>query len=119
MICRLAFPRTPSCSSITCQLSAHSSHLLFPTAFLASHQGTRAAGEFQKILDWPGVVVNEPIAALAHLGLARSYDLAGDASKSRAAYQDFLTLWKYADPDVPVLIAAKAEYAKLQQRNQP
>jgi len=83
-------------------------------AFLASHQGTRAAGEFQKILDWPGVVVNEPIAALAHLGLARSYDLAGEASKSRAAYQDFLTLWKYADPDVPVLIAAKAEYAKLQ-----
>jgi len=81
-------------------------------AFLASHQGTRAAGEFQKILDWPGVVVNEPIAALAHLGLARSYDLAGDAPKSRAAYQDFLTLWKDADPDIPILIAAKAEYAK-------
>ena len=83
-------------------------------AFLASREGTRAAAEFQKILDWPGVAVNEPIAALAHLGLARSYDLAGDAPKSRAAYQDFLTLWKYSDPDVPVLIAAKAEYAKLQ-----
>jgi hypothetical protein len=83
-------------------------------AFLASREGTRAAAEFQKILDWPGVAVNEPIAALAHLGLARSYDLADDAPKSRAAYQDFLTLWKYSDPDVPVLIAAKAEYAKLQ-----
>jgi eukaryotic-like serine/threonine-protein kinase len=83
-------------------------------AFLASGQGTQAAAEFQKILDWPGVVVNEPIAALAHLGLARSYALAGDAPKSRAAYQDFLTLWKDADPDIPILIAAKAEYAKLQ-----
>jgi len=83
-------------------------------AFLASREGTRAAAEFQKILDWPGVAVNEPIAALAHLGLARSYDLAGDAPKSRAAYQDFLTLWKYSDPDVPVLNAAKAEYEKLQ-----
>ena len=83
-------------------------------AFLASREGTRAAAEFQKILDWPGVAVNEPIAALAHLGLARSYELAGDAPKSRAAYQDFLTLWKYSDPDVPVLNAAKAEYEKLQ-----
>ena len=82
-------------------------------AFLASREGTRAAAEFQKILDWPGVAVNEPIAALAHLGLARSYELAGDAPKSRAAYQDFLTLWKYSDPDVPVLNAAKAEYEKL------
>jgi eukaryotic-like serine/threonine-protein kinase len=82
-------------------------------AFLASREGTRAAAEFQKILDWPGVAVNEPIAALAHLGLARSYDLAGDVPKSRAAYQDFLTLWKYSDPDVPVLNAAKAEYEKL------
>jgi tetratricopeptide (TPR) repeat protein/predicted Ser/Thr protein kinase len=82
-------------------------------AFLAARQGTQAAAEFQKILDWPGVVVNEPIAALAHLGLARSYALAGDALKSQAAYQDFLTLWKDADPDIPVLVAAKSEYAKL------
>jgi ATP/maltotriose-dependent transcriptional regulator MalT len=83
-------------------------------ALLASRQGTQAAAEFQKILDWPGVVVNEPISALAHLGLARAYILAGDTAKSRAAYNAFLTLWKEADPDIPVLIAAKSEYAKLQ-----
>jgi len=82
-------------------------------AFLAALQGTQAAAEFQKILDWPGVVVNEPIAALAHLELARSYALAGDVVRSRAAYQDFLTLWKDADPDIPILKQAKAEYAKL------
>ena len=83
-------------------------------AFLASREGTRAAAEFQKMLDWPGVVVNEPIAALAHLGLARSYAIVGDATKSHAAYQDFLALWKDADSDIPILIAAKAEFAKLQ-----
>ncbi len=83
-------------------------------ALLASHQGPAAAAEFQKILDWPGVVLNEPIGALAHLGLARSYALAGDTSKSRAAYNDFFTIWKNADADVPVLLQAKSEYAKLQ-----
>jgi serine/threonine protein kinase/tetratricopeptide (TPR) repeat protein len=82
-------------------------------AFLAARQGAQAAVEFQKILDWPGVVVNEPIAALAHLGLARSYALVGDAPKSKDAYQDFLTLWRDADPDVPILVVAKSEYAKL------
>ncbi len=82
-------------------------------AFLASHQGALAAAEFRKILDWPGVVVNEPIAALAHLGLARSYALAADTPKSRAAYNDFFTLWKDADPGVPILLQAKSEYAKL------
>ena len=70
--------------------------------------------EFQKILDWPGVVLDEPIGALAHLGLARSYALAGDTAKSRAAYNDFFTLWKDADPNIPVLVQAKSEYAKLQ-----
>jgi tetratricopeptide (TPR) repeat protein/predicted Ser/Thr protein kinase len=83
-------------------------------AFLAAHQGTEAAAEFQKILDWPGVVVNEPIAALAALGLARSYALTGDAPKSRTAYQDFLALWKDADLDIPILKQAKSDYAKLQ-----
>jgi serine/threonine protein kinase/tetratricopeptide (TPR) repeat protein len=83
-------------------------------AFLASHQGTSAAAEFQKILDWPGVVINEPIAALAHLGLARSHALAGDIPKSHAAYNDFFTLWKDADSNIPVLLQAKSEYAKLQ-----
>ena len=82
-------------------------------AYLASHQGAEAAAEFQKILDWPGVALNEPIAALAPLGLARAYALAGDALKSRAAYQDFLTLWKDADAEIPVLVTAKSEYAKL------
>jgi serine/threonine protein kinase/tetratricopeptide (TPR) repeat protein len=82
-------------------------------AYLAGHQGSEAAAEFQKILDHRSVVVNEPIGALAHLGLARAYALQGDTAKSCAAYNDILTLWKDADPDIPILLAAKAEYAKL------
>ena len=73
-----------------------------------------AAAEFQKFLDHPGIVLNCPLGALAHLGLARSYAMRGDTTKAKAAYQDFRTLWKDADPDIPILIAAKAEYAKLQ-----
>jgi hypothetical protein len=73
-----------------------------------------AAAEFQKILDHRGIVLNEPIGALAHLGLARAYAMQGDTAKAHAAYQDFLTLWKDADADIPIFIAAKAEYAKLQ-----
>jgi eukaryotic-like serine/threonine-protein kinase len=83
-------------------------------AYLAARQGGEAAGEFQKIIDHRGVVVNEPIGALAHLQMGRAYALQGDTVKAHAAYQDFLTLWKDADPDIPVLIAAKSEYAKLQ-----
>lgn len=71
--------------------------------------------EFQKIIDWRGVVANEPIGALAHLGIARAYVLQGDTAKARSAYADFLALWKDADPDVPILKPAKAEYTKLQQ----
>jgi ATP/maltotriose-dependent transcriptional regulator MalT len=82
-------------------------------AFLAGHQGSEAATEFQKILDHRGIVVNAPIGALAYLGLARAYVLRGDTAKASAAYQYFLTLWKDADPGIPILIAAKAEYAKL------
>jgi eukaryotic-like serine/threonine-protein kinase len=82
-------------------------------AFLDAHQGIQAAAEFQKILDWPGVVVNEPIAALAHLQIGRAHVIQGDTARAKAAYQDFLTLWKDADPDIPILNAAKAEYAKL------
>ena len=82
-------------------------------AYLASHQGAPAAAEFQKIGDHPGVAGNEPIGALAHLGLGRAYALSGDTTKAQAAYQDFFTLWKDADPDVPILKQAKAEYAKL------
>ncbi|MGB6249582.1 MAG: protein kinase [Terriglobales bacterium] len=83
-------------------------------AYLASHQGSKAAAEFHKILDHSGIVVNSPIGALANLGLARAYAMQGDTAKSKAAYQDFLTRWKDADPDVPILKAAKVEYAKLQ-----
>ena len=83
-------------------------------AYLAAKQGPSAAAEFQKILDHPGIVVNEPIGALAHLGIGRAYALSGDKAKAAAAYQDFLALWKDADPDIPILKEAKAEYAKLQ-----
>ncbi|HWO35012.1 MAG TPA: hypothetical protein VNO32_39980, partial [Candidatus Acidoferrum sp.] len=82
-------------------------------AYLAAHQGKEAAAEFQKILDHRGIVLNEPIGALAHLGLARAYAMQGDTAKAKAAYQDFLTLWKDADLDIPILKQAKAEYAKL------
>ena len=83
-------------------------------AYLAAHHGSWAAAEFQKILDHRGLVVMEPIGALAHLGLARAYALQGGTGEARAAYQDFFTLWKDADPDIPILRQAKAEYAKLQ-----
>jgi eukaryotic-like serine/threonine-protein kinase len=82
-------------------------------AYLATHQGSAAEVEFQRIIDHPGIVMNNPNGALAHLGLARAYVLQGAVAKARGAYQDFLTLWKDADPDIPILIAARAEYAKL------
>jgi tetratricopeptide (TPR) repeat protein len=82
-------------------------------AFLAAHQGSEAAAEFQKILDHRGIVLNEPIGALAHLQIGRAYAMQGDTAKARTAYQDFLTLWKDADPDIPIFIAAKSEFAKL------
>jgi eukaryotic-like serine/threonine-protein kinase len=81
--------------------------------YLQTHQGEQAAGEFQEVLDRRGVVVNAPIAALARLGVARSYVLSGDAVKARAAYDQFLSLWKDADQSIPVLQQARAEYAKL------
>jgi tetratricopeptide (TPR) repeat protein len=83
-------------------------------AYLASHQGADAAKEFQKIVDHPGITIGDAFGVLAHLGLARAYALTGDTAKARAAYQDFFTLWKDADPGIPVLKQAKAEYAKLQ-----
>jgi hypothetical protein len=82
--------------------------------YLTATRGTAAAAEFRKILDHPGIVKNEPIGALAHLGLGRAYALTGDTSAAKAAYGDFLTLWKDADPDIPILKEAKTEYAKLQ-----
>jgi hypothetical protein len=105
-------------------------------AYLVLHDGNRAAAEFQKFIDHRGLVMNFPWGALARLGLARAYALeagtggtavpavsatGGTAvpqqaarAKARAAYQDFLTLWKDADPNIPILKEAKAEYAKLQ-----
>ena len=83
-------------------------------AYLATKQGSSAAAEFQRIVDHPGLVINEPIGALAHLGLGRAYLLMGETSKAKAAYLDFLTLWSDADRDIPILKEAKAESAKLQ-----
>jgi tetratricopeptide (TPR) repeat protein len=82
--------------------------------YLAAHQGSKAAAEFQKILDHRGIVWNSPIGALAHLQLGRAYVMAGDTIKAKAAYKDFLALWKDADPDIPLLKEAKAEYGKLE-----
>jgi len=83
-------------------------------AYLMLHDGNRAAAEFQKFIDHRGLVGNFPWGALARLGLARAYALQGDTAKAKTAYKDFLALWKDADPDIPILKQAKAEYAKLQ-----
>jgi tetratricopeptide (TPR) repeat protein len=83
-------------------------------AYLLVHRGQEAAAEFQKIIDHRGIVFNEPFGALAHLQLARAYALQGDTAKARTKYEDFLNLWKEADPDIPILKQAKAEYARLQ-----
>jgi tetratricopeptide (TPR) repeat protein len=82
-------------------------------AYLKLRQGKDAAAEFQKILDHRNIVVNFITGALAHQGLARAYVLQGDTAKARTVYNDFLTLWKDADPDIPILKQAKTEYAKL------
>jgi tetratricopeptide (TPR) repeat protein len=82
-------------------------------AYLEMRQGRRATLEFQKVLDHRGIVFADPIGALAHLQLGRAYVISGDRAKAKKAYQDFLTLWKDADADIPVLKQARAEYAKL------
>jgi eukaryotic-like serine/threonine-protein kinase len=92
---------------------------LYPTyirglAYLRSRQGGAAATEFQKILDHRGLIINSDGESMARLGLARARAMSGDTSGARTAYQDFLALWKDADPDIPVLKEAKAEYANLQ-----
>lgn len=108
--------------------SAYGWDCLYPAfvrgdAYLGARQGSKAAAEFQRILDHPGIVLMEPIGALAHLQIARAFameaaseqgtDADAARAKARAAYQDFLALWKNADPDIPLLKQAKAEYAKL------
>ena len=82
-------------------------------AFLAARRGSEAVGEFQKILDHRGIVLNGLIGALAHLQIGRAYVVQGDTAKAKAAYQDFLTVWKDADPGLPIFQQAKAEYARL------
>jgi len=95
------------------------SGLMYPAyirglAYLAQRNGPAAAAEFQKFLDHRGIVQNFLLGSLARLQLARAYALSGDTAKAKTVYQDFLALWKDADPDVPILTQAKAEYAKLQ-----
>jgi Flp pilus assembly protein TadD len=82
-------------------------------AYLQAHQGKEAAAEFQKILGHSGLVLNGPIAALAQAQLARASAMSGDTDKARAQYNVFFALWKDADTDIPILIAAKSERAKM------
>jgi hypothetical protein len=82
-------------------------------AYLVGHHGAEAAAEFQKILDHPAIVTNETIGAQVHLQMGRAYALSGETIKAKAAYQDFITLWKDADPNISMLKQARAEYAKL------
>jgi Tfp pilus assembly protein PilF len=82
-------------------------------AFLKTGEGAQAAAEFQKVLNNRGIVDNTIVGPLAQLGLARAYALSGSNAKARAAYNEFFTLWKEADPEVPVLRQARSDYAKL------
>jgi len=82
-------------------------------AYLLAHNGNDATTEFQKVMDHRGIVVNFVTGSLAHLQIGRAYAMAGDKTKAKSAYEDFLNLWKDADPDIPILKQAKAEYAKL------
>ena len=82
-------------------------------AYLATHQAAEAAAEFQKILAHRGSVICDPVGALAQVQLARTYALSGEKTEAKSAYQEFLTIWKDADPDIPIFKQAKAEYARL------
>jgi len=82
-------------------------------AYLAAHEPAKAAGEFQRILDHRSIVLADPMDAMARLQLARALALSGDTVKAKSAYSDVFTLWKNADPDIPVLKQARAEYARL------
>lgn len=85
--------------------------------YLVNKNGAAAVSEFQKIIDHPGAVRTEPIGALAHLQQGRGFAMLGDNTKAKAAYQQFFTLWKTPDPDIPILKEAKAEYSKLNSAN--
>jgi tetratricopeptide (TPR) repeat protein len=82
-------------------------------SYLFLQRGHEAANEFQKILDHGSILVNCPLSALAHLGLARALAVSGDRVKARAEYRNFLTIWRDADPSIPILRQAKAEYAAM------
>jgi ATP/maltotriose-dependent transcriptional regulator MalT len=82
-------------------------------AYRAAQRGSEAEAEFQKIIDYRGIVINEPIASLAYLGLARAYVMQGNTAKARTAYQSFFRLWSEADPQIPILQQAQSEYATL------
>src|SRR5262249_12004154 len=82
-------------------------------AYLQSKSGAEAAAEFQKIVSHRGVALRWPLFPVSYLGLGRAYAIEGDQAKSRKAYDDFFAIWKDADPDIPILVQAKAEYAKL------
>jgi ATP/maltotriose-dependent transcriptional regulator MalT len=83
-------------------------------AYLAAHQGVEAAIEFQKMLDHRGVIVSDPVSALARLQMGRALVVSGDERGARIAFEEFLTLWRNADPDIPIFKQAQAEYARLQ-----
>jgi eukaryotic-like serine/threonine-protein kinase len=89
-------------------------HFVRGRAYLLIHQPAQAAQEFQAVLNLRGAYIGDPLMGIAQLYLARAYAQQNDAAKARAAYQDFLALWKDADPDIPILKEAKTEYAKLQ-----
>jgi eukaryotic-like serine/threonine-protein kinase len=100
-------------------LAPNAGATMYPTyvraqAYLAMGKGKEAAAEYQRVLDHRNIIVNFIVASLAHLGLGRAYALAGTPDQAKTAYQDFFSLWKDADPDIPILKQAKAEYAKLQ-----
>jgi serine/threonine protein kinase/tetratricopeptide (TPR) repeat protein len=107
-------PTVPYDSAVVQPGFRHIPPYLRGLAYLQNRQGSEAAIEFKKITDHPMISLNSIVAPLAHLGLARSYAASGDNAKARAAYQDFFAIWKDADPDIPILIQAKSEYAKLQ-----
>jgi eukaryotic-like serine/threonine-protein kinase len=87
-------------------------------AYLQLGEGRLAAAEFQKLQDHRGLVGTDVIGALAHLQMARAEKMMGDEASARKAYEDFLTLWKDADPDIPIYQQAKREYAKLRRESQ-
>ena len=108
--CELGTPRT----AIHANFGAMYPVYVRGEAWLALHKRAEAVGEFQKILDYRGIVVSDPVGALAPLQLGRAYAMSGDTNKARSSYRNFLTSWKHADPDVPILKQASVEYAKLE-----